>query len=214
MTTPNETETAIWRYGIISCLLHRNEEEGPLNDEPLKQATHSFRKPDGRTVTFSPETLRKWLYRYRHGGLPGLGDMPRKNQGTHASVPDKVASRLAEIRQEHPRWTLARMLGKLIDEKLWDMVHPSRATLYRFGVFAYLPEAKICTGIPTWRHIPLRDRLLTRTSASCGWQTFFMALKSGLMVESARPTCMPLLTMPPAMWFMPGFSWLKTPRSS
>ena len=133
MTTPDKTETAVWRYGIISPLLHRNEEEETLNNELLKLAAHSFRRPDGRTLSFSPETLRKWLYRYRHGGLPALGDTPRKNQGTHGAVPNNVAKRLGELRQEHPRWTLARMLGKLIDEKLWDMVNPSRATLYRFA---------------------------------------------------------------------------------
>ena len=133
MTTPDKTEIAVWRYGIISRLLHRNEEEGPLNDELLKLAAHSFRRPNGRTVSFSAETMRKWLYRYRHGGLPALGDAPRKDQGTHGSISDTIAKRLAELRQEHPRWTLARMLGKLIDEKLWDMVNPSRATLYRFA---------------------------------------------------------------------------------
>ena len=133
MTTPDKTEIAVWRYGIISRLLHRNEEEGPLNDELLKLAAHSFRRPDGRTVSFSGETMRKWLYRYRHGGLPALGDAPRKDQGTHGSVSETIAKRLAELREEHPKWTLARMLGKLIDEKLWDMVNPSRATLYRFA---------------------------------------------------------------------------------
>jgi len=99
MTTPDETETAVWRYGIISPLLHRNEEEETLNNELLKLAAHSFRRPDGRTLSFSPETLRKWLYRYRHGGLPALGDTPRKNLGTHGSVTDKIAKRLTELRQ-------------------------------------------------------------------------------------------------------------------
>lgn len=132
MTTPDETKTAVWRYGIISSLLHRDEED-TLNNELLKLADHSFRKPDGRTRFYSPETLRKWLYRYRHGGLPALGDTPRKDIGTHGSVSDKMTKRLTELRQEHPRWTFARMLDKLMDEKLWDMVNPSRATLYRFA---------------------------------------------------------------------------------
>lgn len=133
MTTVDKTETAVWRYGIISPLLHRNEEEETLSNELLKLAAHSFRRPDGRTRSYSPETLRKWLYRYRHGGLPALGDTPRKNQGSHGSVPEKIAKRLTVLRQEHPRWTLARMLERLIDEKLWDMINPSRATLYRFA---------------------------------------------------------------------------------
>ncbi|OEU49524.1 MAG: hypothetical protein BA861_09540 [Desulfobacterales bacterium S3730MH5] len=199
MTTPDKTEIAVWRYGIISRLLHRNEEEESLNDELLKLAAHSFRRPDGRTVSFSGETMRKWLYRYRHGGLPALGDAPRKDQGTHGSVSKTIAKRLAELREEHPRWTLARMLGKLIDEKLWNMVNPSRATLYRFGVCAYLPEPPTCTGILTWKHTHRPGRLLTRISDNSGWPTFSMDQKSGFGAGNVKLTCMPLSTMPPAM---------------
>ncbi len=67
MTTPDETEVAVWKYGIISRLLHRNEED-TLNNELVRLAGQPFRRPDGTLVTYSPETLRKWLYRYRHGG--------------------------------------------------------------------------------------------------------------------------------------------------
>jgi transposase InsO family protein len=137
MTTPEETDLATWRYGIISRLLHRNEEDDPLENELIRLASHPFLKPDGRSVSFSPETIRKWLYRYRHGGLPALGDAPRKNLGSH-TVPNKIAERLFELRKEHPRWTLARMLGQLTQEKLWNMVKPSRATLYRFAKISNL----------------------------------------------------------------------------
>jgi transposase InsO family protein len=133
MTTEDKTELAVWRYGIISPLLHRNEEDGTLDQELQALATQPFRRLDGSSVSYSPETIRKWLYRYRHGGVPALGDIPRSNRGKHAAVPVQLADRLMELRQEHPRWTLARMLTKLVEEKLWDMVNPSRATLYRFA---------------------------------------------------------------------------------
>lgn len=133
MKSVDETDIGVWRYGIISTLLHRNEEDGTLESDLQHLAGRHYRRPDGRSASFSSETLRKWLYRYRHGGLPALGDMPKKNRGTHASVPEPLAGRLVALRQEHPRWTLARMLSQLIDEKLWDMTHPSRATLYRFA---------------------------------------------------------------------------------
>jgi putative transposase len=133
MTTPAKTDLAVWRYGIVSRLLHRNEAEETLENELTLLAAQTFRKPDGTLVSFSPETIRKWLYRYRNGGLPALGDAPRKNLGSHGSVPEKLEKRLFALREEHPRWTLARMLSQLIDEKLWDMVNPSRATLYRFA---------------------------------------------------------------------------------
>lgn len=87
MPTPANTDLAVWRYGIISRLLHRNEAEETLENELNRLAAQAFRKPNGTLVSFSPETIRKWLYRYRHGGLPALEDAPRKNRGSHGSVP-------------------------------------------------------------------------------------------------------------------------------
>jgi transposase InsO family protein len=133
MTSTDKTEVAVFRYGIISPLLHRDEEDGTLENELIRLASKTFLKPDGRRAVFSPETLRKWLYRYRHGGLPALEDAARKNLGTHDAVPRKLEERLFSLRQEHPRWTVSRILTQLIEEKLWDMRNPSRSTLYRFA---------------------------------------------------------------------------------
>jgi hypothetical protein len=104
--------------------------------ETLRKARllKTFVGTDGQTVRYSPETLRKWLYRYRHGGLPALSDAPRSTLGRHDAVPEDLAERIVELRTEHPRWTLARILAQLIEERRWNMVNPSRATLYRFAL--------------------------------------------------------------------------------
>jgi len=133
MTTSEKADLAVWRYGIISALLHRNEEDGILEDDLLQLAARSFRTLDGGVVSYSPETLRKWLYRYRNGGLPALADAKRKNIGSHESVPQEIENRLFELREEHQRWPLSRLLRQLIQEKMWDRITPSRATLYRFA---------------------------------------------------------------------------------
>lgn len=138
MTTLDKTDVAVWRYGIISRLLHRNDEDGTLEDSLIQLASRTYRKPDGRIVSYSLETMRKWLYRYRNGGLPALQDAPRKNLGRHCSVSQVIENRLFELRKEHPRWPLSRLLKHLIQEQLWNMRTPSRATLYRFARSANL----------------------------------------------------------------------------
>jgi putative transposase len=137
MPTPDLAELAVWRYGIISILLHRNEEE-TLEEALIGLADRQYRKPDGRFVSYSPETLRKWFYRYRNGGLPALNDTPRKDTGTHGSVPKTISDRLFELRSKHPRWPLSRMLDELILENVWNMKSPARSTLYRFSHTANL----------------------------------------------------------------------------
>lgn len=151
MPTPDLAELAVWRYGIISILLHRNEEEETLEEVLIQLASRQYRKPDGRFVSYSPETLKKWFYRYRNGGLPALNDAPRKDTGSHGAVPQSIADRLFELRDEHSRWTFSRMLDQLIRENLWNMKSPARSTLYRFAQTANLQRDP---HLPT--HVPAR----------------------------------------------------------
>jgi hypothetical protein len=65
MSTPDSADLAMWRYGIISILLHRNEDDETLEEVLIRLSSQQYRKPDGRFVLYSPETLRKWFYRYR-----------------------------------------------------------------------------------------------------------------------------------------------------
>ena len=138
MTTSDIPEIAVWRYGIISKLLHRNEEDGTLEDCLLQLASQTYRKPDGSKVSYSTETFKKWYYRYRNGGLPALQDAPKKNLGSHGAVPKAIENRLFALRKEHQRWPLSRLLNQLVEEKLWNEIKPSRATLYRFAKSANL----------------------------------------------------------------------------
>jgi hypothetical protein len=45
---------------------------------------------DGRCVTISAEAIRKWLYRFNHGGLDALCDKQRSDKGV-VDVPAPIA---------------------------------------------------------------------------------------------------------------------------
>lgn len=151
MPTPDSADLAMWRYGIISILLHRNEDDETLEEVLIRLSSQQYRKPDGRFVLYSPETLRKWFYRYRNGGLLALNDAPRKDIGTHGSIPQFIEKRLFDLRHEHPRWTFSRILDQLVQEKLWNMRLPARSTLYRFAQTANLQRDPHLTV-----HVPAR----------------------------------------------------------
>ena len=105
-------DVALWRYGIMSRLLHRDP-EGLAQDELLAElAAQAWVRPDGERCTFSPETLRKWLYRYRVGGLDALADQPRADKGRF-HLPDALADALFALRAEHPRWRLSILFKHL-----------------------------------------------------------------------------------------------------
>lgn len=133
MEDDRQMDLALWRYGIISPLLHRDANDVQLCEMLTIVSGNSYIHPyDGRYVTISAEAIRKWLYRFNHGGLSALSDKQRSDKGTH-DVPASMANEMVELRQAHPRWSLALMLRELVDLKLWDETTPSRSTLYRFA---------------------------------------------------------------------------------
>lgn len=121
----------LWRYSILSPLLHL-QPDGPSQTTLLEDlAGRSWVRPDGRRVRHSAETIRKWLYRYRHGGLPALGDRPRADKG-RLRVSPALVDKLFDLRKEHPRWTTQRLLNQLLEAGAWNGIKPSRSALYRF----------------------------------------------------------------------------------
>ena len=123
---------ALWRYGIISPLLHRDANEQAAGEVLDLASWNSYVHPNGSHVTLSAETLRKWLYRYLHRGLPGLMGKTRSDKGKH-KIPDDITSAMAAMRVEHPRWTIARMIRQLSETGKWNGRTPSRSAIYRFA---------------------------------------------------------------------------------
>ncbi len=126
------TNKALWRFGIISPMLHRGEDDTGLGAMLAALSSKTFIRPDGATTRLSPETLRKWLYRYRRGGLAALNNQARTDKGRQ-QVPKSLADALGEMRKEYPHWTVAKILEKLLQAGSWNGIKPSRATLYRFA---------------------------------------------------------------------------------
>ena len=130
--TENDCDKALWRFGIISPLLHRSDDDPAMADMLGSLAKKIFIRPDGSPIELSAETLRKWLYRYRRDGIKALDDQPRSDKGQQ-QIPQTIADALARLRKEHPSWTGAKILEKLLRDGTWNGIKPSRATLYRFA---------------------------------------------------------------------------------
>ncbi len=122
---------ALWRYGVISPLLHREADSLPSGEVLEQAALKRYIHPDGSHMALSPETLRKWLYRYRISGLPGLMGKERSDKGSY-QIPQEISEKVYALRKEHPRWTVARITRELIRLEIWNGRKPSRSAIYRF----------------------------------------------------------------------------------
>ena len=128
----SDTNKALWRFSIISPMLHRSDNDPGLGCMLATLSAKTFIRPNGSTTRLSPETPRKWLYRYRSGGLAALDNQMRADKGRQ-QVPKPLVDAMEGLRENHPNWTVAKILEKLLHAGAWNGIKPSRATLYRFA---------------------------------------------------------------------------------
>ena len=57
--TDNDPNIALWRFSIISPLLHRNDDDPALSRQLNELADRAFTRLDGSSIKLSTETLRK-----------------------------------------------------------------------------------------------------------------------------------------------------------
>lgn len=124
-------DLGLWRFGIISPLLHRTEDAPSLHAQIEELARRVFYTPEGREKCLCPDTIRDWLCRYRCRGIDGLRNKQRKDLGT-TSVPLALQLSLTDLRKSQPLWTVRRLLRSMRDQGRWDGRKPSKSALYRF----------------------------------------------------------------------------------
>ena len=124
-------DIAIWRFGVISPLLHRDPEGFPLYLELKRLAQRAFTTPDGRQLYLSADTLRHWLYLFRKGGLKGLYLKVRRDKDM-TSLSVKLQDDIKKMRDKHPAWTVKRIMQNLEKGGFWDGRNPSLTSIYRF----------------------------------------------------------------------------------
>lgn len=122
----------LWRFGIISPLLHRAEDQPSLNAQIHDLSQRVFYTPQGREKLICADTIRDWLCRYRSHGIDGLRNKMRKDQGS-TSVPPALAKALTDLRKSQPHWTVKRLLVQMREQGLWNGTRPARSSLYRFA---------------------------------------------------------------------------------
>lgn len=122
----------LWRYGIISPLLHRAEDAPILSAQIMELSQRIFYTPDGREKRFSAATIRAWLDQYRASGINGLRNKQRRNKGS-TSLSPALQQAFIDLRKQQQRWTIRRVLCSLQEQGIWNGRKPGRSALYRFA---------------------------------------------------------------------------------
>ena len=124
---------ALWRYGLISELLHGSSLGLTLSERLKQAAERTWIHPHQGAIRITGDTLRHWIYRYKKNGLKALDDRPRMDKGK-SKISKVIAERLSALRMEYPHTTTETLLTTLLNEKVWNGFRPSRSSLYRLAI--------------------------------------------------------------------------------
>jgi len=94
---------ALFRFKLIAPVLneHGLEEVGQM--EYFRRVTQVEYQVPGKDkpVKYKPETLKKWLHKYRKYGFEGLTSSHRKDTGTFRRIGEKTGSQIKKVADEY-----------------------------------------------------------------------------------------------------------------
>ncbi|MHB1345750.1 MAG: transposase [Thermoleophilia bacterium] len=110
--TDRGQEIALFRYGLIADLVHREPGERGLYARLREKAEKSYHIPWSRRTRVAEETLRDWLTSWRRGGFEALRPKPRGDLGRSRGIPGPVQDLLCSIKDEEHSLSVALVIEK------------------------------------------------------------------------------------------------------
>jgi putative transposase len=138
-------QIALFRYGLISDLVHPDDDTRCLYERLRDKTAKSYCIPGSRRTRVAVETLRDWLTAYKVGGFDALRPKPRADIGRARAIAQPVADLLVHLKDEHRDWSVAMVIdaAKADSEAARETSLPVSTVhrlLSRAGVMGKRPE--------------------------------------------------------------------------
>jgi transposase InsO family protein len=124
-------QIALFRYGLIADLAHREEGEKGLYPLLREKAERVYEIPGSRRTRVAAETIRDWLSAYRRGGFDALRPQVRRDQGRARAIPQEIADLLCQIKDERPSLSVSAVIEKAKSAAAGDDLQLAPATVHR-----------------------------------------------------------------------------------
>ena len=111
-TQEHTDQVALFRYGLIADLVHRDAGERGLYAQLREKAARSYTIPGSRRSRVAAETIRGWLKAWRKGGFDALRTKRRIDEGQARAIPQSVADLLCSLKEEHHELSMSLLIAK------------------------------------------------------------------------------------------------------
>lgn len=111
----NRDEEALLKYSVIAPFIN-----GTSNCDSIRSFSRIASEKSyfyhGENVSFSEETIRKWIRIYSKNGYEGLKRKIRKDNNKPRSLDDDLLIRIDDLKTQFPKMRVTALYEKLINE--------------------------------------------------------------------------------------------------
>lgn len=129
MGNDKEFECALFKFSLISPLLHVEREEDRKRII-MSIAEREFDIPYSQKKRITARTINNYLNRYENEGFQGLMRQPRSDRKKLKSISNELLEKIIELKKEEPRRS-ARQIIRLIQSSGEDGKHLKERTVSR-----------------------------------------------------------------------------------
>ena len=123
---------ALFRLSVLGPLASRGQlKHGEVKAIIRDLAAKTYDIPDSRRVHLSFDTILRWYYDWKKGGIEALAPQVRSDQGK-TQLSEEIQAALIQMKQDNPARSINTLIGLLIAQGLAPKSTLSRASVHRF----------------------------------------------------------------------------------
>lgn len=125
-------EIALFRFSLIAPLVNETYEGLSKMQYFREMANKVHTLPDGKSVTYSPGTIKRWYLNYKRFGIDSLMPKRRLDAGKPRVLNEMVITKIHALKDQYPYITGKMIHHKLVEEGYIKANKVSLASVQRY----------------------------------------------------------------------------------
>lgn len=124
--------TALFRLMVLGPLASRTDiERGDIKAIATELASKPYNIPDSKRTYVSKESILRWYYEWKRGGIEALQPLSRDDKGK-TQLPTDVQEVIIQFKQDNPARSIATIVNMIERQGLVSKGKLSRSSVHRF----------------------------------------------------------------------------------
>lgn len=124
--------TALFRLMVLGPLTSRTDiQRGEIKSIARELASKSYNIPDSKRTYISKDSILRWYYEWKRGGIEALQPLSRDDKGKTQLPPD-IQEAIIQLKQDNPARSITTIVNMIERQGLVSKGKLSRSSVHRF----------------------------------------------------------------------------------